>query len=317
MKKLSSMLMNFVKWIATIFFAISVIMYFPSLASVLCFLLVILIIPIKRIQNFLSEKLRRKWIKPVLVLLLFLATVSAIPDYDATTSEAPESIAEEKIDTEEQPVIIDEEEPITSADEVTIEETWRNQFSDELVSDIEQAFKEIGENADNITYIEYVGVRETALFDRRDYKVEFDRGNFIDVLDEDERPWRHSRWYRITTEEWHEGEPEREQFPREYLVTIKFWTDDNTTNINQWTYSSGSMMEVSDAERLGVSEKELSEIERVMELAGWDYSSKDFERIYRLKDSEMTLNPANFVEYEVSIIDGPTQRVTINRNLIE
>lgn len=235
MKKLLSIIMNLVMWVMTLFFAISVIMFFPSLASVLCCLLVVLVAPIKIIQNFWNAKFKKKWIKYVVIFLLFCATLAAIPESELEDTTESDSIIEE---LEDDYVDAPNNEEIASSDDVeAVEQTWRSQFSEELVNDIEQAFEEIGENADNITYIEYVGVRETDLFDRRDYKVEFDRGNFVDVLDEDERPWRHSRWYRLTTEEWHEGEPEREQYPREYLVTIKFWTEDNTTNINQWTHT--------------------------------------------------------------------------------
>ena len=78
-----------------------------------------------------------------------------------------------------------------------------------------------------------------------------------------------------------------------------------------------STLELSDAERLGVSEKELGVIEHVMSVAGWDFARDDFERIYRLKDSEMVLNPATFVEYDVSIFDGETHRITVNKDLVE
>ena len=81
--------------------------------------------------------------------------------------------------------------------------------------------------------------------------------------------------------------------------------------------SLGAPSEPTDAERLGVSEAELIEIEHVMNVAEWGYTRSDFERIYRLKDSEMILNPAVFVVYEVTISDGSTHRVTINRELIE
>lgn len=246
MKRLLSMLMNLVIWIFTIFFAISGVVFFPSLASVLFCLLAALLIPIKKIQNFWHEKFRKKWIKPILVILLFFGAAASIPEFaDETTIEYPESVVEEPVDGESVELPIDDtlKETIVSDEEPIVEETWRNQFSEELVRDIEQAFEEIGENADNITYIEYVGVRETDLFDRRDYKVEFDRGEFKDALDEDKRPWRHNRWYLITTEEWHEGEPERDQYPREYLVTIKFWAEGVTTNINQWAHTGGGELQ--------------------------------------------------------------------------
>ena len=105
----------------------------------------------------------------------------------------------------------------------------------ELIADIEKAFSEIGEDPENIKSIKYDSVKETALFDRRDYKVTFKRKQF----------------YRITTEEWHEGEPEREQYPREYLVTIKFWMDDKqSTSVNEWTHTgNGKQQNGSDYAR--------------------------------------------------------------------
>lgn len=75
--------------------------------------------------------------------------------------------------------------------------------------------------------------------------------------------------------------------------------------------------EVTDAERLGVSEVELRKIEHCMSVAGWNYDRSDFERIYRLKDNEMILNPATFVEYEVTIKDEGTHNLTLNRSLID
>ena len=104
-----------------------------------------------------------------------------------------------------------------------------------MIADIEKAFSEIGEDPENIKSIKYDSVKETALFDRRDYKVTFKRKQF----------------YRITTEEWHEGEPEREQYPREYLVTIKFWMDDKqSTSVNEWTHTgNGKQQNGSDYAR--------------------------------------------------------------------
>lgn len=75
--------------------------------------------------------------------------------------------------------------------------------------------------------------------------------------------------------------------------------------------------EVTETERLGVSETELAEIESVMRVAGWEYDRTDFERVYRLKDEEMAMNPAVYAEYDVTLVDGLTHRVTLNRKLID
>ena len=116
-------------------------------------------------------------------------------------------------------------------------EWWEGVVSKEVAEDIAAAFTEIGEDPTEIESIEYDSVRETDLFDRRDYKVTFRMDSLKD------KGWVHNRFYRITTEEWHEGEPERKQYPREYLVTIKFWTDDNTTNVLQWSDSGNGELQ--------------------------------------------------------------------------
>ena len=113
----------------------------------------------------------------------------------------------------------------------------------EVADDIKAAFREIGEKPEYIVSIEHVKDRETALFVRRDYKVTFDKGDLIDLFDEDDRKWNNAIEWRITTEEWNEGEPEREQYPREYLVTIKFWTDDDSTNILQWSHTGNGQLQ--------------------------------------------------------------------------
>lgn len=122
-----------------------------------------------------------------------------------------------------------------SEDVETTEPTWKSSIPAGVAIDLEYAFAEIDENIDEIECIEYVGEKTTALFVRRDYKVSLTMG------------YEHSRWYRITTEEWNEGEPEREKYPREYLVTIKFWAEDNSTNINQWTASGNGELQDSSA----------------------------------------------------------------------
>lgn len=77
------------------------------------------------------------------------------------------------------------------------------------------------------------------------------------------------------------------------------------------------LSELTDAERLGVSETELSVLEDAMRMADWDYTRKDFERVYRLTDDEMAMNPANYAEYEVTIRDGKTHTITVKRNLVD
>lgn len=146
-------------------------------------------------------------------------------DKGEETTETPSASVEKPV---EKPV----EEPV-----VVSPEWWEGVVSEEVAGDIVAAFTEIGEDPAEIESIEYDSIRETALFDRRDYKVTFRMDSLKD------KGWVHSRFYRLTTEEWHEGEPEREQYPREYLVTIKFWRDDNNTNVLQWSHTGNGELQ--------------------------------------------------------------------------
>lgn len=169
--------------------------------------------------------------KSIMVFILAAMLLLSACAMEETPEKLPESTVE--VETPADAASKEKSEP---------EETWRGNFAPELVSDIETAFEEIGEAPSNIVSVEYISVRETDLFDRRDYKVSFDKGELNEVFS-DSRPWVHAVEYRITTEEWHEGEPEREQYPREYLVTIKFWSEDNDTNINQWSHTGNGELQ--------------------------------------------------------------------------
>ncbi len=123
---------------------------------------------------------------------------------------------------------------------------WKEQFSLELAEEIAEAFTEIGEKPENIESIEYNIVREMDLFDRKNYVVTFtdSRKNLTEVFDSDKMGWVHHPTYLITTEEWHEGEPERAQYPREYLVSIKYWNgEDITTNVLQWSHTGNGELQ--------------------------------------------------------------------------
>ena len=118
--------------------------------------------------------------------------------------------------------------------------TWKEQFPENLIVEIENAFSEIGENPNNIESIKYRDTRKTDLFERHNYVVEFfdNRENLSEVFDNDKMGWIHNSSYLITTEEWYDGEPEKKEYPEEYLLSIKFWNgEDITTNINQWTHT--------------------------------------------------------------------------------
>jgi len=113
------------------------------------------------------------------------------------------------------------------------ESGWRADFSPELVAEIEAAFTEIGENPDKIVSIEYVDTHTSGyVFEQKCYKVELSRFGF-----------KHSRHYRIVTQNYYDGEPEKEEYPNEFLCTIKYWVGDDGhgTNVNQWSWTGNGV----------------------------------------------------------------------------
>lgn len=116
---------------------------------------------------------------------------------------------------------------------------WRDDYTADLVAEIEAAFSDIGEKPENIISVEYVDTHTSGyVFERKCYKVEFKHslGN---------PGWKHAREYRIMTQNYFEGEPEKEQYPDEFLITIKFWAGDDGhgTNINQWSWTGGGELQ--------------------------------------------------------------------------
>ena len=119
------------------------------------------------------------------------------------------------------------------------EANWRDDFSAELVEEIESAFEEIGENPNNIISIEYVDIHTSGyVFEQKCYKVEF-------KWSLGKPGYKHSRYYRIVTQNYYEGEPEKEEYPNEFLCTIKYWAGDDGhgTNINQWSWTGNGKMQ--------------------------------------------------------------------------
>ena len=110
---------------------------------------------------------------------------------------------------------------------------WQDDFSNKLSSEIEAAFTEIGENPDNIIKVTFIKTRSTGyIFEQKDYKVEFS-------WTLGKPGYKHSRYYRITTQNYFEGEPEKAEYPDEFLTTIKYWVGDDGygTNVNQWSWT--------------------------------------------------------------------------------
>ena len=105
-----------------------------------------------------------------------------------------------------------------------------NEFEDEQ---IEEAFAEIGENPNNIISVKYVDTHTSGyVFEQKCYKVEFkwSLGN---------PGYKHSRYYRIVSQNYYDGEPEKKEYPDEFLCTIKYWVGDDghNTNVNQWSWT--------------------------------------------------------------------------------
>lgn len=127
--------------------------------------------------------------------------------------------------------------PTENTTEPVVETTeafsWKANYPAELASEFEAAFSEIGENPNNIVSVEYVDTHTSGyIFERKCYKVEFSYsfGN---------PGWKHAKNYLITTQNYFDGEPEKAQYPDEFLVTIKFWAgnDGHGTNVNQWSWT--------------------------------------------------------------------------------
>ena len=168
------------------------------------------------------------WVVILITIGLFLSNPS---ESEASNKTTPET----EVKTTESTQVVEPEDDLS----------WKKDIPAALAADIERAFIEIGENPDYIESVEYVDTVETAFFYNRDYKVTFDKGSFADILDPE--TWVHSRFYRITTQEWYDSEPEKDIYPFEYLTSIKFWTDDNTTNINQWAQNGTGELQSADA----------------------------------------------------------------------
>lgn len=105
----------------------------------------------------------------------------------------------------------------------------------ELLDEVKAAFIEIGEDPEKISSIEYVDSHSSGyIFTQRHYKVEFKRIG-----------WEHNRWYMLTTQEYYDGEPEKNEYPDEFLTTIKFWVGDDghSTNILQWSHTGNGKLQ--------------------------------------------------------------------------
>ena len=116
---------------------------------------------------------------------------------------------------------------------------WATGLAPELALEIELAFTEIGENPENIQTFEYVETKNTALFTNHHYRVTF------------YFPWKNTKSYRVVTEDWFEGEPEKALYPYGYVRSIEFWTDDDTSSTCYWSHYSGGEYQNSNPSDIG------------------------------------------------------------------
>lgn len=70
---------NLLKWIGSIFFLLSALIYLPSMASVFMVVLGLFLLPIRPIQNLVTKLIRAKWLRTVIAVVLFLIAMMLVP----------------------------------------------------------------------------------------------------------------------------------------------------------------------------------------------------------------------------------------------
>lgn len=226
--------------IGFLFFLFSSLTFIPSLMSVFLLIGAALLFPMERWQSFIKERLRLKsGVKVLLVVVLFFASVITMPESEGA-DEAPEQAkAEEEVALEPEQHE-SKQEPVAAEPEPEEKVAkWKEGLPAGLAQEIEDAFVEIGEDPDNIVAIEHVDTHTSGyIFERKCYRVEFSY-SFLNP------GWKHSKEYRVTTQNYFDGEPEKAEYPDEFLVTLKFWAGDDGhgTNINQWSWSGGGELQ--------------------------------------------------------------------------
>ena len=246
MKKLFNFFGKVISWLLSFFFVMSAVAFLPHYSGIISLVITALLIPINKWQNVIKKAINGK-LRIALVFALFVVMFLTVPVSSRTDQNTEDEPSAKETTAYTEPVELDADVP-----------AWKKDIPAELAADIERAFIEIGENPDYIESIEYVSTVETAFFYSRDYKVTFDKGSIVDILDPE--TWVHSRFYRITTQEWFDSEPEKDIYPFEYLTSIKFWTDDDTTNINQWAQNGTGELQSADAVPLVSSNRDNIEV---------------------------------------------------------
>lgn len=158
------------------------------------------------------EKKKPKIIKKVLLVILVVYVV-----FCAAFMIAAMSMREEKSDEPNDTAgIVDTQAPVVT-DDVSSDLKWNNGVvSADLAQSIQDALVEIGIEH-KLKEITLDTTRETDLFITRIYRL-------------DTSVYK----YWIWTQEWKDGEPEKEEHPTEYLSAIKNWSPDGHMGTNLW-----------------------------------------------------------------------------------
>lgn len=75
-------------WMLSIFFLLVAISFFPSLTSLLLLLCIVLILPIQKWQRFLNQFTPKRWIKPVVAVILTFMAVGFTPSSPSTQHDS-------------------------------------------------------------------------------------------------------------------------------------------------------------------------------------------------------------------------------------
>ena len=70
---------NLLKWIGSVFFLLSALIYLPSVASIFMGVLGLFLLPIHPLQNFIKKLIKAKWIRIVIAIALFFIAMLLVP----------------------------------------------------------------------------------------------------------------------------------------------------------------------------------------------------------------------------------------------
>lgn len=78
---------NIFKWIGAVFFLLSALIYFPSVASIFMAALGFFLLPIKPIQALVNKVIKAKWIKVIVAIVLFIIAMLLVPTTPADSDQ--------------------------------------------------------------------------------------------------------------------------------------------------------------------------------------------------------------------------------------